>query len=349
MATSSTGLVHSLSGWRAKFAVLALVWGMSFVLIRVGAEVLTPVQLSLGRMLTGALPLLAVLLLRGGRLPTSPRLWGHLFVAALLLNTIPFTLFGHAGQLIPSALMGIVNASTPLFGVVFSILLLSDERPDRDRLLGLAIGFLGVLTVFGVWNSLEVSVMEDRDSLVGMLLVVGATACYGIGTPYLRRFVAGTSHGALELSALQLLLGSVPLLLLVPWAGGVPTDLTWRAALAVATLGALGTGFAYVLQYGIVRAAGATVATTVTYVVPVVAIGAGIVLMGETLSWNQPLGALVIILGAALCQGLLRSPRAGRAGTRSPDHGVRPRPTNGVPETPEVPVRTKDPGTAPRP
>lgn len=308
-----------LSGWRTKFILLALIWGMSFVLIRIGAEVLTPVQLSLGRMLTGALPLLALLFLRGGRLPTSPRLWGHLFVAALLLNTIPFTLFGYAGQLIPSALMGIVNASTPLFGVVFSMLLLSDERPDRDRVLGLAIGFIGVLTVFGVWNSLGTVSVDDRDALLGMLLVVGANACYGIGTPYLRRFVAQTSHGALELSALQLLLASIPLLLLVPWFGGVPTGLTWQVVAAVTTLGVLGTGFAYVLQYAIVRAAGATVATTVTYVVPVVAITAGIVLMGETLSWNQPLGALVIILGAALCQGVLRMrrPRARRTSRRS--------------------------------
>lgn len=305
-SAASTGPHTWLSSWRAKFVLLALVWGMSFVLIRIGAEVLTPVQLSLGRMLTGALPLLAILLLRGGRLPASPRLWGHLFVAALLLNTIPFTLFGYAGQLIPSALMGIVNASTPLFGVVFSMLMLSDERPDRDRLLGLAIGFLGVLTVFGVWNSLGTVTVDDRDALFGMLMVVGANACYGIGTPYLRRFVAGTSHSALELSSLQLVLASLPLLLLVPWFGGVPTGLNWQVVAAVTTLGVLGTGFAYILQYAIVRAAGATVATTVTYVVPVVAITAGIVLLGETLTWNQPLGALVIILGAALCQGVLR-------------------------------------------
>ncbi|MBR8741557.1 DMT family transporter [Nocardiopsis sp. MG754419] len=310
-AAAPSTLRRLLSGWRAKFVLLALVWGMSFVLIRIGAEVLTPVQLSLGRMLTGALPLVAILFLRGGRLPSDPRLWGHLFVAALLLNTVPFTLFGYAGQLIPSALMGIVNAATPLFGVVFSMLLLSDERPDRDRVLGLAIGFLGVLTVFGVWSSLDTVAVDEGDSMLGMLLVVGATACYGIGTPYLRRFVAGTSHGALELSALQLLLGSLPLMLLVPWFGGVPTGLTWEAALAVGTLGALGTGFAYVLQYGIVRGAGATVATTVTYVVPVVAVTAGIVLMGETLSWNQPLGALVIIVGAALCQGVVRVRRPG--------------------------------------
>ncbi|OLT29203.1 transporter [Nocardiopsis sp. CNR-923] len=308
--TLSGATTRALSGWRAKFVLLALIWGMSFVFIKVGAEALAPVQLSLGRMLCGALPLLAVLLLRGRRLPTSPRLWGHLFVSALLLNTVPFTLFGYAAQLIPSALMGIVNAATPLFAVLFSMLLLADERPDRDRLLGLGIGFVGVLTVFGVWNSLgEVSV-TDRDALVGMLLVVAATACYGLGTPYLRRFVAGSPHGALELSTLQLLLGSAPLVVLTPLVTDMPTGVDWRVVASVAALGSLGTGLAYILQYGVVRGAGATVATTVTYVAPVVAIAAGLVLMGETLTWNQPLGAVVVILGAALCQGVLRTRRS---------------------------------------
>lgn len=307
-----------LLGWRAKFVLLALIWGMSFVLIKTGAEVLDPLQLALGRMATGALPLLAVLFLSRGRLPSTPRLWGHMFVAALLLNTIPFTLFGYAAQLIPSALMGIVNASTPLFGVVFAMLILSDERPDRARVLGLGIGFLGVLTVFGAWNSLSGMKVDDADALLGMLLVVGATACYGIGTPYLRRFVAGSPHTALELSALQMLLGTLPLLLLTPLLSGAPAELTWKAALAVTVLGVFGTGFAYILNYAIVRAAGATVATTVTYVVPVVAVTAGVVLLGETLSWNQPLGALVIITGAALCQGVLRvrRPAPSRGGRR---------------------------------
>ncbi|MFF8765679.1 DMT family transporter [Nocardiopsis dassonvillei] len=298
---------RALSDWRAKFVLLSLIWGMSFLFIKIGAEVLSPMQLALGRMATGALPLLAVLLLQGGRLPRSPRLWGHMFVAALLLNTVPFTLFGYAAQLIPSALMGIVNASTPLFGVVFSMLLLSDERPDRDRVLGLGIGFLGVLTVFGVWRSLGEVAVSDGDAVLGMLFVVGATVCYGIGTPYLRRFVAGSSHGALELSTLQLLLGSVPLVILVPLFTEMPTGVTWQVVAAVSTLGVFGTGVAYILQYAVVREAGATVATTVTYVAPVVAIAAGVVLLDETLNWNQPLGAVVIILGAALCQGVIRT------------------------------------------
>lgn len=88
-------------------------------------------------------------------------------MAALLLNTIPFTLFGYAGRLIPSALMGIVNASTPLFGVVFSMLLLSDERPDRDRVLGPAIGFMGETLS---WNQ----------PLGALVIILGAALCQGV-------------------------------------------------------------------------------------------------------------------------------------------------------------------------
>ncbi|MFW6639810.1 DMT family transporter [Nocardiopsis algeriensis] len=306
-----------LTDWRVKFILLALIWGMSFVFIKVAAQSLAPLQLSFGRIAAGALPLLLVVVLRGRRLPTSPRLLGHILVAALLLNTIPFTLFGYAGQLIPSAVMGIVNASTPLFGVVFSMLLLADERrPDRDRVLGLAVGFLGVLVVFGVWNSLGGLDVSDRDAMLGMAYVVAATACYGLGTPYTRRFVAGSPHGALELATTQMLLGAAPLAVLVPLLTDAPDTLSWQVAGAVAALGTVGTGLAFMLQYSVIREAGATVATTVTYVVPVVSVAAGIVLLGERLSWNQPLGALVIVLGAALCQGLLRTRRAAPFGGR---------------------------------
>lgn len=115
-----------------------------------------------------------------------------------------------------------------------------------------------------------------------------------------------------------MLLGTLPLLVLAPLLTEAPTELTWKAVLAVTVLGVFGTGFAYILNYAIVRAAGATVATTVTYVAPVIAVTAGVVLLGETLSWNQPLGALVIILGAALCQGVLRvrRPTPSRGGRR---------------------------------
>ncbi|MBB4930966.1 drug/metabolite transporter (DMT)-like permease [Lipingzhangella halophila] len=290
-------------GWRVKFLLLALVWGASFLLIKIGTEALAPLQITLGRMVFGAIPLAIVLVLSRGRLPGSPRIWIHLSVAAFLLNVVPFTLFGYAARLIPSALAGICNSATPLFALMFSLVLLSDEKPTRGRLIGLATGFGGVLVVFAVWTGFAGA------GTAGMLLAVGAALCYGLGTPYLRRFLAGSRYSPLELSAGQLIAGSAQLAVITPLVTDAPAELPPRVVLAVVALGALGTGLAYVLQYAIVREAGATVASTVTYVVPVVAIALGVLVAGEALTWNQPVGAAIIIVGAALCHGSLRSPR----------------------------------------
>ncbi|MDT0301915.1 DMT family transporter [Streptomonospora wellingtoniae] len=283
-------------GWRAKFLLLALVWGTSFMFIGIAGQYLAPIQITLGRMVAGLIPLAGVVLLSGGRLPRGGRIWFHLSVTALIINLVPFTLFGYAGQLIPSAVNGICNAATPLFVLLFSLLLLPDERPTRVRLAGLAVGFAGVLVVFGVWTGLAGA------SAAGMLMAVGATVGYGIGTPYLRRFVAGSGYSSLELVTAQLLTGSVQIAIAALLFTDAPAQLPLHAAGAVACLGALGTGVAFVLQYGVIREAGATVASTVTYVAPVVAIGAGVLLMGERLAWNEPLGALIVIAGAALAR-----------------------------------------------
>ncbi|MFW5417399.1 DMT family transporter [Nocardiopsis sp. CNT-189] len=307
------------SSWQWRFLLLALVWGASFLLIKIGTTAFTPAQITLGRMAAGALPLLALVLLTGGRLPASPRIWLHLAVSALFLNSIPFTLFGYAEQHIPSALAGICNAATPLFAVVFSMLMLSDERPGPLRLAGLGVGFAGVLVVFGVWAG-----FGGADG-TGMLLALGAALCYGIGTPYLRRTLLtgrppaepggparpalAAGFGPVELAAAQLLIGTAQMLAATAVLDGAPARVPAGAVLAVAALGVFGTGLAYVLQYRIIADAGATVASTVTYLVPVVAVAAGTLLLGERLSWNEPAGTVLILLGAALTQGVLRPRR----------------------------------------
>ncbi|MFD0774199.1 DMT family transporter [Streptomonospora algeriensis] len=282
--------------WRVKFLLLALVWGTSFMFIGISGQYLAPIQITLGRMLTGLVPLAGFLLLKGGRLPRGARIWFHLSVTAFIINLVPFTLYGYAGQLIPSAVSGIVNAATPLFVVFFSLLLLPDERPTRTRLAGLLVGFLGVLVVFGVWAGFAGA------GAVGMLMALGATVGYGIGTPYLRRFVAGNGHSSLELVTAQLLTGTVQIAIAALLFTDVPQELPPHALAAVTALGALGTGFAFLLQYGVIREAGATVASTVTYLAPIVAIGAGVLLLDELLTWNEPIGALIIVVGAALAQ-----------------------------------------------
>ncbi len=297
-----------------RFVALALIWGMSFLFIKVGDEGFAPLQVSLGRVLCGAGTLLVILFARRERLPRDVRVWAHLAVMGVIGNVLPFTLFAYAEQRVPSALAGICNASTPLFTVAIVVLALPDERPTRRRIAGLLIGFLGVLVVLGAWQGFV------AHSVAGALMALGAACCYGVGFAYLRRFLTGRVNSNVALSAGQLLTAAVELALVVPLLVGLPHQLPVRPVLAIAALGVLGTGLAYVLQYGLVRDAGATTASTVTYLIPVVATAAGLLLLHERLSWNQPAGAVIVLVGAALSQW-----RSRRAGTRTvspvPDPG----------------------------
>ncbi len=278
---------------RGRFVLLTLIWGASFLFIKIGVEALAPLQVAFGRMLFGALTVMAVALARRERLPREPRIWGHLFVAALLANSIPFTLFGYAERHITSALASIGNATVPLFTLFFALLLLPSERPTLRRTVGLLIGFGGVCIVLGVWRGL----LAQPDSR-GILVILVATACYGLSGVYMRRYLSSTSYSSLALTVGQIGIGALQLAVVLPFATHAPAHLPLRVVAAVVTLGAFGTGIAYVLMYAIIRVSGATVASTVTYFLPIVSIAIGIVGLGEHLSWNAPVGAAVIIAGA---------------------------------------------------
>lgn len=282
---------RALADWRLRFVVLSVIWGASFLFIKVAVEALAPVQVTFGRCLAGAVAIGAVLAVRREPLPRDVRTWAHLTVAAVLSNVVPFTLFGLAEERVPSALAGICNSATPLFTVAVAVLALPDERPTRRRAAGLALGFGGVLAVLGVWNG-----VLGHDA-VGALMALTAALCYGLGWTYVRRFVSPASTvtrsvaSPFALTAVQLIAATALAAVVMPVMSPAPSHLPARVLLAVAALGALGTGAAYVLQHGLIRAAGATVASTVTYVAPVVAVIIGVTLLNEHLTWNEPVGS----------------------------------------------------------
>ena len=286
---------------RARYLMLIAIWGASFLLIKIGLEALAPIQLVLGRMAFGTATLLAVTVVRRVLLPREPRLWGHLFVTATLSNTVPFMLFAYAEQRIPSAVASVCNATAPLFTLLIALLALPGERPTAKRGLGLVLGFVGVAVVFGVWDT-----AGARPDPTGVLLGLGATVCYGAGHVYLRRYLSATPYSGLALTAVQLFIGTLQLAMIAPLATSVPDHVPARVVLAVLVLGALGTGVGYVFQYALIRGPGPTVASTVTYCTPVVSISLGVIVLGEQLTWNAPLGAAIIIAGALLT----RAPRA---------------------------------------
>ncbi|MEU4955056.1 DMT family transporter [Streptomyces lavendulae] len=297
-ATGTGGL-----DWRLRFAFLSVVWGFSFLFVKVGTEAFAPFQVAFGRVLFGALALLAVLLVRREALPRGARTWGHLTVAALLLNTAPFSLFAYAELSISSTLAGICNATSPLWGMALSLVALSEDRPTRRRFAGLGLGFLGVLTVLGAWQGF--AGIDAKGTALALL----ASLCYPIGWIYVRRTLAGTPGSPVALTGAQLMVSTVQLAAVSTLFTSAPTGFPLWPTLSVIALGALGTGMALQMQYGLVTEIGPTTAQMVTYFIPVIATTAGVLILGEQLHWNTPVGAVVVLAGAALTQARPRTPK----------------------------------------
>ncbi len=285
--------------------VLACLWGSSFLFINLALEGLSPPQVVLGRLTLGALVLALVVALLRAPLPRSRAVWGHLLVAGIVANVVPWLLLAWGQQQVPSGLAGVLNAATPLFTTMVAAAALSDERLHLRRAVGLALGFAGVALVVG---PVELgAAAADRVPLVPQLAIVGAAACYGVGFTYMRRFLSGRGHSPLVLAAGQLACAAGVLWLLAPLlAGGAPT-LTLGVLGAITGLGVLGTGTAYILYYRLLGEIGATRTSTVTYLIPVVAVTLGVVVLDEPLRASMLLGAAVVVAGVALVQS--RAPR----------------------------------------
>ncbi|MFJ6354510.1 DMT family transporter [Streptomyces sp. NPDC092046] len=295
--------------WRVRFGVLALIWGFSFLFIKVGTEGFAPFQVTFGRLLFGTAVLAVAFVAKRDRLPRGARTWGHLTVAAFLLNALPFSLFSYAELTIPSTLAGICNATTPLWGMLLSLVALSEDRPTRVRAAGLGIGFVGVLTVLGAWQG-----FSGLD-VTGTALALLASFSYAVGWIYVRRTLSGSGASNLALAGSQVGLATLQLAVVTPLFTSLPTHVELLPLLSVIALGALGTGCAMLLQYGVVAEVGPTTASMVTYFIPVIATAAGVAVLGEHLTWNTPVGAVVVLAGAALTQ--TRGPRR-RTGRSAP-------------------------------
>ncbi|MFD4601189.1 DMT family transporter [Streptomyces sp. NPDC058464] len=282
--------------WRLRFGALSLIWGFSFLFIKVGTEGYAPFQVTLGRLVFGTAVLAAAMAVKRQRLPRGARTWGHLAVAAFLLNALPFSLFAYSELTIPSTLAGICNATSPLWGMVLSLVALSEDRPTRVRFAGLGLGFIGVLTVLGAWEG-----FHGLD-VTGTAMALLASLSYPIGWIYVRRTLAGTGDSHLAMTGAQLLLATVQLAVVTPLFTSFPAHFALVPLLAIAALGALGTGLAVLVQYGLVAEVGPTTAQMVTYFIPVIAAAAGVAVLGESLRWSTPVGAVIVLAGAALTQ-----------------------------------------------
>jgi drug/metabolite transporter (DMT)-like permease len=284
------------SNWIGLYIALGVVWGCSFIFIKLGLEFLTPIGVAFGRVSMGALTLVFWARYKKIHLPTDKRIWFHLWVISLLLNVIPGVLFAVAETEVTSILAGIINAVTPLMTLLAIMIVFREEKPKSFQILGLILGFIGVLTVLGVWQGLG-------DNPVGAVIaLLLAVTCYGFSFPYSRKFILPRKLEPEALAAVQVSTGAITLLPFYLIDGIAKDEYRPGPVFAMIALGVFGSGFAYIWNFKIMEAAGSAIASTVTYVTPIVAVIVGIIFIGESVAWYEPVGVAIVLLGAAIGQ-----------------------------------------------
>jgi drug/metabolite transporter (DMT)-like permease len=288
---------NKTNSWLPAYLALGFVWGCSFIFIKLGLEFLTPFGVAFVRCALGAVTLLLIAKWRGYSLPKDPMVRFHLWVVAVLLNVIPGIFYAWAETVVTSVLAGIINAVTPLMTLLAIMVVNRVEKPKAHQIIGLLIGFLGVLTVLGAWNGL------GENPLWAIVVLMSAVTCYGISFPYTRRFVMPYQLKSESIVSMQLLLAAITLLPFYLIDGISQDDYRPGPILAMLALGVFGSGIAYLWNFKVMELAGSAIASSVTYLTPVVAIIVGIIFLGEKVTWYEPVGGLIVLFGAALAQG----------------------------------------------
>ncbi len=276
------------------FLLLGLVWGSSYLFIKIGVETLPTFTLIAGRLAIGALVLGGVLLAYREPLPRDARMYGHLVVLAVVNIVVPFTLITWGERSIDSGLASILNSTVPLFTIVLAALVLHDEPITVNRLVGLAIGFGGVVILTS--RSLGDGA---GGNLPGELALVGSSIAYASGNVYARRTVRGLRPMVPAFFQVAIAFAVTAVMALVTER---PFEIAPRpdAVFAVAWLGLLGSGLAYLLFFRLLRDWGSTRTSLVAYLLPVVGIALGFVVLGETVDARILLGTAFVIGGIAL-------------------------------------------------
>jgi drug/metabolite transporter (DMT)-like permease len=291
---------------------MGLVWGSSFLFMKVALGGISFGQVAWTRLVLGGLTLGVIMLVMRARLPRKPSVYLHFLVIGIVGCVFPFLLFAWAEQYVSSGLASIYNAVTPIATALMATLVFRVEKLDRSRILGVVVGILGVVIIIGPWSFIANDAAHGSlfTELAGQLACLGSAICYGFTFSYLRKFVTskGTVSG-ITAAFLQVGMGAAVMLLLTPFIALGPVELDLPIVLSLLTLGIFGTGVAYLWNMNVFLAWGPTATSTVTYITPVVGVALGIVLLGETLSWNAPVGALLVFLGILLAQGRLHLPR----------------------------------------
>ncbi len=278
--------------------LLSILWGGSFFFVGVAVKELPPLTIVLCRVSLASIILLAVVYLKGERMPTSISIWGSFMIMGALNNLIPFCLIVWGQTHIESGLASILNATTPIFSVVLAHFFTREEKFTMNRVSGIVIGWIGVSVLIGI------DFIKGADiEVIGQIAVLGAAISYAFAAIYGRRFknmnpiVVAT--GMLCGSAIMMI--PITLYFDQPWSLA-PNAVTMMSVLGLA---AFSTSLAYIIYFHVLATAGPTNLLLVTFLIPVSAIVFGVMFLGEQLGWEVFVGMGVIFIGLITIDGRL--------------------------------------------
>ena len=283
--------------------VLAVIWGGAFFFINIAVRHVPPLTYVWLRVTIAALALWVFVKARGGSLGLPRQVWASIVLLAVLNNALPFTLFGWGQTHIASGLASILNATTPIWGVVVAHFFTRDERMSPRKIAGVLLGFAGVATMIGP------SLLTDvRSSALAQLACVAASLSYAFAGVWARRFkrlgISPLSITTGQLTAAAIVMLPLSMVIERPWTQPMPPIAAWAA---IGALAVLCTAFGYVLYFKLIDRAGATNAMLVTLLVPPVAILLGGLFLSETLAPQDFAGLALIAVGLAAIDGRLLS------------------------------------------
>jgi drug/metabolite transporter (DMT)-like permease len=288
------------NSWIPGYIALGITWGASFLFIKWGLLSLSPIGVAFFRGFIGGLTLLIYALVTKQKLPNKFSEIRHLVVIALLMNTVPGYLFAVGETHVSSVAAGIINATTPLMTVLVISVAFREQKININQGLGVVIGFIGVLLVTNIFDN------SASGSIIGILELLLATLCYGIAVPYSRKFVSQLPYSSTALATVQVCSSAILLSPFVLMKSPLQHPWNHKSIMGMLLLGSIGTGIAYIWNFRNVKIAGSVVASTVTYLTPIVAAILGVLLLKEKVHFIQLLGGVLILLSATLVQGRLK-------------------------------------------
>lgn len=248
-----------------------------------------PIEVAFLRSFIGFLVLLIWCRIRSIKIPKISRIWLHLGALSLLLNTLPNFFFAFAETHVSSTLAGLVNATTPIFTILLVSLIIRNESLSKQQVIGVVLGFIGILFLIQIWKGAQ------SDSVSALLALFAAVLCFAISYPYINTFLKQGSDRSEALIVIQLGISSVSILPFAILNRDFSLSPDLASLISVITLGTFASGIAYVWNIEVTRNLGSAVSSSVSYLIPAIALISGYIFMGEKIDKWQFSGVILIL------------------------------------------------------